>query len=155
MAYVTIDIGANDLLGHLGSADCADSLDAPRCVERIDSTFSTYQVNLEEIFARLRAAAPEATIVFLSAYNPFSLGFGATIAFEAQSDATVDAFNDIAAGLAGRYDIVVADGYTPMRGTTAATTHMIDDPPDIHPLAIGYEILAIAILETLGWDGTI
>jgi len=49
----------------------------------------------------------------------------------------------------------VADGYTPMRGTTAATTHMIDDPPDIHPLAIGYEILAIAILETLGWDGTI
>ena len=155
VAYVTIDIGANDLLGHLGSADCADSLDAPRCVERIDSAFSTYQVNLEEIFARLRAAAPEATIVFLSAYNPFSLGFGATIAFEAQSDATVDAFNDIAAGLAGRYDIVVADGYTPMRGTTAATTHMIDDPPDIHPLAIGYEILAIAILETLGWDGTI
>jgi hypothetical protein len=32
---------------------------------------------------------------------------------------------------------------------------MIDDPPDIHPLSIGYEILAIAVLERLGWDGTV
>jgi lysophospholipase L1-like esterase len=155
VAYVTIDIGANDLLGHLGSTDCAESLDAPRCVERITSAFTAYETNLREIFTRLRASAPDATIVFLTAYNPFSLGFGATIAFEAQSDATVDAFNDIAARLAREHDILIADGYTPMRGTTAATTHMIDDPPDIHPLAIGYEVLAIAILVTLGWEGTI
>lgn len=155
VTYITIDIGANDLLGHLGSSDCAESLEAPPCVERIDSTFTTYRANLDEIFTRLREAAPDATIIFLNAYNPFSLGFGATIAFEAESDAIVAAFNDIAAGLAAQYEILVADGYTPMRGTTAATTHMIDDPPDIHPLAIGYEVLAIAILETLGWDGTI
>ena len=147
--YVTIDIGANDLLGHLGSADCSESLDAPACAQRIDSAFAIYATNMVEIFDRLAAAAPDATIVFMRAYNPFSLGFSGAVALEAESDATLDAFNDIAAGLAAEHGMLVADAFTPMQGTTAATTHMLDSPPDIHPVAIGYDVLAAAIVDIL------
>lgn len=149
VAYVTIDIGANDLLGHLGSADCSESLDTAACVDRLDSAFGLYAENIVEIFDRLATAAPDATIVFLRAYNPFSLGFGAAVALESQSDATLDAFNDLAADLAIARGFLVADGFTPMQGTAAVTTHMLDVPPDIHPIAIGYDILAAAILDAL------
>ncbi len=150
VAYITIDVGANDLLGHLGSTDCSEGLESTGCALRIESAFTSYGANLETILTRLRTAAPEATIVFLGTYNPFSLGFGATVAFEAQSDATVAAFNDVAAALAAGHGILVADGLEPLRGTTAATTHMLDDPPDIHPLGIGYDVLAVAVLQALG-----
>ena len=36
-----------------------------------------------------------------------------------------------------------------MSGTTGATTHMLDAPPDIHPVAIGYDILAVALIGAL------
>jgi len=147
--YVTIDIGANDLLGHLGSDDCSESLDTPACADRLDSAFEVYAVNMVEILDRLAAAAPDATLVFLRAYNPFSLGFGAAVALESQSDATLDAFNDVAADLAVARGFLVADGFTPMQGTASVTTHMLDVPPDIHPFAIGYDILAAAILDAL------
>ncbi|MCJ7725708.1 MAG: SGNH/GDSL hydrolase family protein [Acidimicrobiia bacterium] len=150
VAYVTIDIGANDLLGHLGSEDCSVDLAAAACRDRIDSSRAAYTNNIEEVFRRLRSAAPEATIVFLRAYNPFSLGFGPGVGFEAQSNATLDAFNDLAAAAAARHSILVADGFTPMVGTTASTTHMLDNPPDIHPRPIGYDVLAVAITLVIG-----
>lgn len=150
VAYVSIDIGANDLLGHIGSGDCADSLDAPACRERIDATFASYEENLNVIFDALEDAAPDATIVFMRAYNPFSLGFGASVGLEAQSNEILDEFNDVAAGIASERGIAVADAYTPMQNTAAATTHMLDSPPDIHPVPIGYDILASAIVDALG-----
>lgn len=149
VAYVTIDIGANDLLGHLGSTDCSADIEATACTTRITNALETYEVNIGEVFMRLRAAAPDATIVFLRAYNPFSLGFGDGVEFEAQSNETLDALNDLAAASAAEHGILVADGFTPMLGTTASTTHMLDDPPDIHPNARGYDVLAAAILDEL------
>ncbi|MBU1494258.1 MAG: hypothetical protein KJ956_09845 [Actinobacteria bacterium] len=148
VAYVTIDIGANDLLGHLGSDDCSVDFGAAACRNRIESSSEAYAANIDEIFRRLRRAAPAATIVFLRAYNPFSLGFGA--GFEAQSSAVLDGFNDIAAAAAGSYSILVADGFTPMEGTAASTTHMLDQPPDIHPREIGYDLLAVAVTVAIG-----
>ena len=150
VAYVTIDVGANDLLGHLGSLDCSEGISAPACATRIDNAFAAYRQNLETILSQLRAAAPEATIVFLGTYNPFSLGFGASVTFEAQSDATVAEFNELAAEISYPNGILVADGLAPMQGTTAVTTHMLDDPPDIHPIGIGYDVLAVAVMEAIG-----
>jgi lysophospholipase L1-like esterase len=149
VAYITIYVGANDLLGHLGSADCSADIENPACRSRIADAFESYEANIEEILTRLHDAAPEATIVFLRAYNPFSLGFGTGVAFEAQSNETLDALNDVAAAAAADHAILVADGFTPMLGTAASTTHMVDDPPDIHPNAAGYDILAAAILDAL------
>ena len=148
-AYITIDIGANDLLGHLGSDDCSQALEAPGCQARIGSAFAAYEGNLDAVLASLRAAAPDATIVFLQAYNPFSLGFGASVGLERTSTEVLAEFNELAASIAERYDVHVADGFTPMLDTAAATTHMLDPVPDIHPNESGYDILAFALLETI------
>jgi len=152
IAYVTIDIGANDFLGHLGSIDCSNSLTAPACQSRIDPTLAAYRPNLERVLDDVRnAAGADATIVFLTMYNPFSLGFGAAVGLEGATDAVTQELNAIAVAVAvaGERDIQIADGFTPMSGTTGATTHMLDAPPDIHPLAIGYDILAVALIGAL------
>ncbi len=146
VAYVTIDIGANDLLGHVGSADC-DNLDSPSCQDRIAASLDAYRANLGFILDRIAAAAPDATVIFLQAYNPFSLGLG--IDFEEQSNAAVRRLNEVAAEVAAARGVLVADSFTPMLGTTAVTTHMTDSPPDIHPHPIGYDILASALADAL------
>ncbi len=148
--YVTIDIGANNLLGHLGSDDCSETLSAPACEERLTNAFATYDDDLARIFDALNQAAPDATIVFMTAYNPFSLGFADAVAFERESDQVLADFNAIAEQVAVDRGLLVADAETPMRGTTAATTHMLDAEPDIHPTAEGFDILACSFLTTLG-----
>ena len=70
--------------------------------------------------------------------------------FEEETDATLSEFNEIAATAAADHEVLVADGFTPMLRTAGATTHMLDARPDIHPLPIGYDILAGALLEALG-----
>jgi len=149
IAYVTVDIGANDLLGHLNSSYCSDSIAGDACQMRIELSLDAYARNIEEIFATLRDACPDATIVFLEAYNPFSLGFEGQVDFETLSNEALMSLNQIATEIAGRYNILVADGFTPMRGTTAVTTHMTSVPPDIHPNELGYDILTEAVLAAL------
>ncbi len=103
VAFVTIDIGANDLLGpprlvglqrrHNGAG-----------VHRHGSTcpWSAYARNIDEIFAALRDAYPDATIVFLETYNPFSLGFEGQVDFETLSNQAVEELNQTAATAAAR-----------------------------------------------------
>lgn len=148
VAYVTIDIGANNLLGHLGSGDCSTSLDDPACRARVDDTFAAYPGDLERVLEAVAEAAPDATIVFLTMYNPFNLGFGTGL--EAAMDRTTEEFNVIAAAVAADSGILVADGFTPMQGTAPFTTHMVDADPDIHPLPIGHDILASVLLDAIG-----
>jgi len=149
VAYVTIDIGANDLLGHLGSDDCSADIDAPACRRRLEAAFATYEDNMVTILDAVAAAAPRSTVVFLETYNPFSLGLGGAITFEQRSNEILQSFNEIAARLARERGVTVADGFTPMEGTAAATTHMLDSSPDIHPVSIGYDVLATAVLKSL------
>ena len=146
--YVTIDIGANNLLGHLGSEDCSQTLEAPACAARLQSAFELYDDDIVLILDAIIEAAPSATVIFMRAYNPFSLGLG--VGLEQASDQTLDSFNDLAASLAAERSILVADAFTPMMGTTGVTTHMLDATPDIHPLPIGFDILACSFLEALG-----
>jgi lysophospholipase L1-like esterase len=148
VAYITVDVGANDLLGHLTSPECSADLDAAACRVRLDGALAAYEENLPAIFAALREAAPQATIVFLTAYNPFSLGTG--IAFEADTSRILDRLNDVAGAAATAAGVLVADGFTPMQGLAAYTTLMLDSPPDIHPNALGYDVLAQALVAALG-----
>lgn len=147
VAYVTINIGANNLLGHLGTADCSRSLDDPACRERVMDAFATYPGDVALIFDRIAAAAPDATVVFLTAYNPFNLGFGSSI--EADMDRTLQEFNSVAAAEAAKRGFLVADGLGALAGTAAVTTHMLDAEPDIHPLAVGHDLLTGALLTAL------
>jgi lysophospholipase L1-like esterase len=149
VAYVTIDVGANDLLGHLASAACRVNVSDPECSDRINASIDAYTENIDQVLASLADGFPDATIVMLLAYNPFSFGFESSVEFEAQSNEVIGRLNAVARAAADRSGVVVADGFTPMRGTATATTHMTDDPPDIHPNTLGYDILTAAILDAL------
>jgi len=149
VAYVTIDIGANDLLGHLASADCSADIDAPACTDRIDIALVAYSRNIDSIFTRVDAAMPGATVTMLTTYNPFSFGFEDEVPFEARSNEVLAELNRIAASAADSFGFLVADGFTPMRGTATSTTHMVDVPPDIHPNALGYDVLTGALVDAI------
>lgn len=148
VAYITLDIGANDFLGHLGSPDCSQSTGNPACTARLDASLDAYRDNLDAILRRLREAAPDATILFLQTYNPFSFGFD-VIGLKAETDQVVIDLNAAAAQVAARYEVLVADGFAPLRGTAGATTHMAEAPPDIQPRPIGYDALAAALVDAL------
>ncbi len=148
VAYVSIDVGANNLLGHLGSEACSETLSVPDCQSRLTSAFDGYGADIEFIFDEISSAAPDATVIFMVAYNPFSLGLGTEL--ETTTDSTLDDFNQIAVRIAVEKGILVADAFTPMMRTTGSTTHMLDAPPDIHPVPIGFDILAAALLDSLG-----
>lgn len=149
VAYVTIDIGANDLLGHLGSDDCAEDVAEAACQDRLAPALEAYRANLERILSDLRDAAGDGTpILFLLTYNPFSLGLGG-LSLEATSDEATELLNAVATEVAASHDVVVADGFTPLRGTTGVTTHMLASPPDIHPNSVGHDLLAQALVDVL------
>ncbi|MDA1010495.1 MAG: SGNH/GDSL hydrolase family protein [Chloroflexi bacterium] len=104
-----------------------------------------YRDNLTRILDTLRDAAGDDTpILFLATYNPFSLGLSGLQLETASNDATIQ-LNGVASEVAATFDVHVADGFTPMRGTAAATTHMLDTPPDIHPNGSGHDLLAQAL----------
>jgi lysophospholipase L1-like esterase len=147
VAYVTLDLGGNDLLGALRSSPCADGLARPPCRARLDRTVAAYLSNLDAILNQLRAAAPTTEIVFLTTYNPFSLGLDTP--FERESDAALRGVNTDAAAVAARYDVRVADGFAALAGTTSATTGMRQHPPDVHPRPLGHDLLAAAVLDAL------
>lgn len=150
VAYVSIDIGANDLLGHLASQDCSADIDSAACIERVEIALVAYSRNIVSIFERVDAAMPEATVMMLLTYNPFSFGFEDRVRFEARSNEVLSELNRIAAAAAEPFGIVVADGFTPMQGTATVTTHMVDVPPDIHPNSLGYDVLTGALVASLG-----
>ena len=149
VAIVTVDIGANDLLGHLAAPVCRADLGL-ECAERIDAALEGYRVNLEEILLVITDALPEAQVVFLTAYNPFSFGLRDALTFEALSDDALIELNGIAIKIARRHGVIVADGFGPMRGTAGVTTHMTDPVPDIHPNELGYDVLTKTIADTIG-----
>ena len=150
VSYVTIDIGGNDLLSHLGGADCSADIVSAACQGRVEASLATYEANMDLIFDELASVADDATIILLQTYNPFSFGFADAVVFEAEADRAMGKLNGIAARLAADRGIVVADGASPMMGTVAVTTHMADSPPDIHPTPIGFDVLASALLDSLG-----
>lgn len=149
VAFVTIDIGANDFLGHLSSGDCASDIESPACLERLDATYLRYRVNLAEILDTLAAAAPDATIVFLTSYNPFSFGLQSEVDFERLSNQVTERFNAIAIQAALEREMLVADGFGAIVARAIVLTRMLDDPADIHPTQAGYDRLTDALVDAL------
>jgi lysophospholipase L1-like esterase len=125
--YITVDICANDLFGHIAYADCESDFNAEACQQCLANALAAYGPNVTRILERISNATPDVIIIFLGTYNPFRFGFGA----------------------AGAQDVIFADCFTPLQKTTAATTHMFDAPPDVHPKAIGYDLLAGALVDVL------
>src|SRR3546814_9486045 len=64
----------------------------------------------DRIMEEVDDASGDATVVALTIYNPFSLGFGGNLGLEVTSNEAAEGLNAIASEIAAAHGAVVADG---------------------------------------------
>lgn len=70
---ITIDIGGNDLLTLANrNSPCLSGTDTEECRRAVQRVLGDLQANLTQLLLGLRQAAPEALIVVVDLYNPYS-----------------------------------------------------------------------------------
>lgn len=170
MAFVTIDVGANDVLRPDMGA-CFDPETGVLSESCVQAVLPSAQANLATILQTLRAALdqagdPSAPIIGMNYYDPF-LGFaailgppGETLAgldnqavlalntgLEATYTDAVVPFTDVAAA----FDIESYPSVQSVENTCNWTWFCAPPPlgPDIHPNADGYGVIAAAFEELL------
>jgi lysophospholipase L1-like esterase len=148
---ITIDIGANDVL------PCIPALE-PACVgqglERI-------AVNVDQIVAELRAAAPGVRVVAMTYYNPFACAQGVPFppGLPAASQHVLLSTNAVLLDVFGAHGIEVTDvagvfavaDLAASAQTAAAWTWFCnpDRLGDPHPNSAGHQVIADAFLDVL------
>jgi acyl-CoA thioesterase I len=139
---VTLDIGANDLLGN------------PQCSIDPASSACPVQTNLTAILHalkhELRQNRETPRIAVLAYYNPWSglpdpraaptdlALVGADRKIDCNASAAAIGLNDIIACTASPYGATVANAYPPFEGKAA----QLVNPGDIHPNDAGYAVIA-------------
>lgn len=144
VAVVTLDLGANDLLGHLTSQDCLDFPEGPACQARLNAGLETFRTNFEEIVPTLLSSLePDAQFYIMTFYNPYALG--TQLSLEVLSDEVVGRLNSVIKETARANGVLVADVQPLMDNNAGAWTHVLSG--DIHPNAKGYQVLAFALAQ--------
>lgn len=155
---ITLDIGANDLLQFLAHT-CGFPATFACSQEQIEAEIGHIAANVGSILAQLRAAAPKATIIFVSQYNPYPT----VVKPEGTGDATVEALNGALKAVAATYGVKFANtartiNFSGTHGgpeagdipTVCAFTAMCpggafnpsSPNADIHPTKLGYAAMA-------------
>ncbi len=144
VSILTINLGANDLLAHLGSTDCKTLPRGQACQARIDAGLQGFAVNFPSIVGPLAdELEAEAEFYIMTMYNPFDFGLG--IPFENFSNEIVGRLNAIIAENADNVGARLADPYELMGGNAGAWTNMLRG--DIHPNPDGYQTLAFSLTQ--------
>lgn len=147
VGLVTVTVGSNELLALLDQSPCADDLAGSACATEVERTAESFSDDLADVLDELAAADPEAPIVVVGLYNPFSLGTGSE--FEARSDQAVSRLSAAARAEAERRDASFATVQSGFHQRAGATTLMSQSPPDVHPSPLGHDVLAVAVLRAL------
>jgi lysophospholipase L1-like esterase len=161
---ITLDIGANDILQFIGHT-CGFPAMFTCSQGQIEAEIGHVAANVGYILAQLRAAAPNAKIVFVSQYNPYPT----VLQPEGTGDATVEALNGALKGVAATYGVGFANtarviNFSGTHGgpeagdipTVCAFTAMcpggVFNPAspnaDIHPTKLGYAAMAGVVAAT-------
>lgn len=155
---ITLDIGANDILQFLGHT-CGFPATFTCSQGQIEAEIGHVTANVGYILAQLRAAAPNAKIIFVSQYNPFPT----VLEPEGTGDATVEALNGALKAVAATHGVRFANtarviNFSGTHGgpeagdipTVCAFTAMCpggkfnpaSPNADIHPTKAGYAVMA-------------
>ena len=144
VSVLTLDLGANDLLTHLGSGECQQAPRGDACQARIDAGLEGFSKNFPEIAGALaNELEPGAEFYIMTMYNPFDFGLG--ISFEDFSNEILLRLNVIIADHANAVGAKLADPHDLMGGNAAAWTDMLQG--DIHPNTDGYQALAFSLAQ--------
>ena len=144
VSVLTIDLGANDLIAHLGSSECQQAPRGDACQARIDAGLEGFSENFSQIVGTLaKELEPDAEFYIMTMYNPFDFGLG--IPFEDFSNEIVARLNTIIVENANKIGAKLADPYSLMGGNAAAWTNMLQG--DIHPNSDGFQALAFSLAQ--------
>jgi lysophospholipase L1-like esterase len=142
---ITIGIGGNDLLALAGAdSPCLTDLATAPCQTALGEILSDLQTHLGATLRALREAAPEASIVVVDLYNPFS---GTGDIRELIADVGVQQINGV----------IAATAADPSLGTKLATVFQLFQgrglqwisADGIHPDDDGYAVMAEVVLAAL------
>jgi lysophospholipase L1-like esterase len=148
VAVVTLDLGANDLLTHVGSSDCLDDARGSACQNRINAAMDQFEDNFHDIVEEINGALDsDGEFYIMTMYNPFDFGLG--IPFEDFSDGIVEQMNDIIRAEADAVGAKLADPFPLTADTAGAWTNMLSG--DIHPNEKGFQALAFSLAEAHGF----
>jgi len=129
-SVITITVGGNDLLRILKG-------------ENPNLVLSEFQTNFAQILGALRTALPNTRIYVSNLY---------TIPQIVGADQIVPVFNQIVAGVAGMYNVPVADVYSAFLGRRGLL--LIERQgaasDEVHPTNAGYEVMAEAFEQLVG-----
>ena len=142
---ISVDVGGNDLLGLVApGSPCLESASVEPCRAAFGEVLSSIDRNLTEIVTRLREAAPEATIVVVDLYNPYS--------------GTGDLREPIAeVGVGQANGVIGAVTADPDLGITTASIFQLFigrgtqwvAPDGIHPNDSGHRVIAEAVIAAM------
>ncbi len=148
VSLISIDIGSNDLLGVV--RPCVDQPDPIACIRPgLGAALATLNQNYTEILQRLTSLAPTAKIVVLNYYNPYGVALTG-------SDAFAVAANQSLQELADGFGVWVADAFGAInhragspaeRAFLCTRTWECTRYEDVHPTALGYRALSVALLR--------
>lgn len=142
---ITIDIGGNDLLNLLPQAStCSSDPQGEECQKLLGPVLESLRDNLNQVVQELRKAAPQAEMVILDLYNPYS---GTGDALESTADMAVQRVNEVLREVALQPDLEarLASVYELFRGR--GKQWIAED--GIHPNDEGHAVLAEAVLAAL------
>jgi lysophospholipase L1-like esterase len=142
---ISLDIGGNDLLGLVASrSPCLESASVEPCREAFGDVLSAIQNNLTDSLTRLREAAPDAIVVVVDLYNPYS---GTGDLREAIAELGVGQANGVIAAVTADADL---------RVRTASIAQLFSGrggqwvaPDGIHPNDNGHAVIAEAVLAAI------
>ena len=156
------DAGAGDALLNGGSLDAsvfetlAQALAGFAGSEACTDAVADAGANVLTILTHIQAENPDAKILLLNQYNPYShLDNAMVSALVGAFDAGVNGLNTVLASVAQSAGVTVVDVYTPFRNAqenpcNAYFTSAADFELDYHPSQTGHDLIAETIAALLG-----
>lgn len=157
VVVTAVTVGGLDVFQPVLQA-CAGGV-SDQCKATIEQVFASYETNMTEILAALRAAAGTRTKIVVTAYgNPIpycyvgGFGLGPLAAAILEGDRSLGVpvgLNDITRRVAADYDVGVAETFRSL-----GAGDWVGDTDCLHPDASGHEKVAGAFLKALGLKAT-
>jgi len=148
---VTLDIGANDVLPDFDSTSCTVKSSAEAHLATLDTNLT--QTILPRLLREVTATQGQRAtdLVLLNYYNPFAIKCHDSAPF-------IHTFNDHLVADAAQFRIPVVDVYAAFGGDAQMANNLCTltwicdaSHPDIHPTNKGYQVIADAVEQLLGY----
>jgi len=153
-SLISVDIGSNDLLALIDGCHAAVSCIGAGLPATIGHITSNYAV----ILGTLHAAAPNAKLVVFNLYNPLALALPGSDPLLAEVNGAIGQMASSVGASVGA-SVAVADAFSVMNGKAGSPsehafvctrTWECTSYANIHPTALGYKQMAIALLHAAG-----